>query len=50
MALKKPAGSQLTDDQKARNKAHDGKHAIGGRANSLLKTTVKALRNVSLCA
>ena len=31
------------------NKAHNGKRAIGERGNSLLKTTFKALRNVSLC-
>jgi hypothetical protein len=34
---------------KARNKAHNGKRAVGERGNSLLKTTFKALRNVSLC-
>jgi DDE superfamily endonuclease len=49
VAFKKPQGGQLTDEQKAHNKAHNGKRAIGERANSLLKTTFKALRNVSLC-
>jgi hypothetical protein len=46
--IKKPAGGELTEDQKARNKAHNGRRAIGERANSLLKTTFKALRNVSV--
>ncbi len=49
VAIKKPAGGQLTDDQKAHNKTHNGKRAVGERGNSLLKTTFKALRNVSLC-
>ena len=49
VAFKKPAGGELTDDQKTHNKAHNGKRAIGERGNSLLKTTFKALRNVSLC-
>lgn len=31
------------------NKTHNGIRAIGERGNSLLKTTFKALRNVSLC-
>lgn len=49
VAVKKPQGGELTDDQKASNKAHNGKRAVGERGNSLLKTTFKALRNVSLC-
>lgn len=49
VAFKKPQGGQLTDDQKTHNKAHNGKRAIGERGNSLLKTTFKALRNISLC-
>jgi hypothetical protein len=49
VAFKKPQGGQLTDEQKAHNKTHNGKRAIGERGNSLLKTTFKALRNVSLC-
>jgi hypothetical protein len=46
--LKKPAGAELTDEQKAHNKTHNGKRAIGERANALLKMTFNALRNVSL--
>jgi hypothetical protein len=49
VAFKKPQGGQLTDEQKAHNKAHNGKRAVGERGNSLLKMTFKALRNVSLC-
>lgn len=49
VAFKKPPGAELTDTQKIYNKAHNGIRAIGERGNSLLKTTFKALRNVSLC-
>jgi hypothetical protein len=49
VAFKKPAGGELTDQQKAHNKAHNGKRAVGERGNSLLKMTFKALRNISLC-
>jgi hypothetical protein len=49
VAFKKPKGGQLTDEQKTHNKAHNGKRAIGEPGNSLLKTTFKALRNISLC-
>jgi DDE superfamily endonuclease len=49
VAVKKPQGGELTEDQKAQNKAHNGKRAVGERGNSLLKTTFKALRNISLC-
>ena len=49
IALKKPAGGRLTDEQKTANKAHNSMRAIGERGNSLLKTTFKALRRVSLC-
>jgi hypothetical protein len=49
VAVKKPKGGQLSEQQKAHNKAHNGKRAVGERGNSLLKTTFKALRNVSLC-
>jgi hypothetical protein len=49
VAFKKPKGGQLTDAQKDHNKAHNAKRAIGERGNSLLKTTFKALRNISLC-
>lgn len=49
IAVKKPKGGELTEEQKAHNKAHNGKRAVGERGNSLLKTTFKALRNISLC-
>jgi hypothetical protein len=49
VAFKKPKGGELTDVQKTYNKVHNGIQAIGERGNSLLKTTFKALRNVSLC-
>jgi hypothetical protein len=49
VAFKKPKGGELTEEQKTYNKAHNGKRAIGERENSLLKTTFKALRNISLC-
>jgi hypothetical protein len=49
VAFKKPQGGELTEEQAAHNKAHNGKRAVGERGNSLLKTTFKALRNVSLC-
>ena len=49
VAFKKPKDGQLTDAQKAHNKAHNGKRAVGERGNSLLKMTFKALRNISLC-
>lgn len=49
VAVKTPAGGELTDEQKTSNKAHNGRRAVGERGNSLLKVTFKALRNVSLC-
>jgi DDE superfamily endonuclease len=49
VAFKKPKDGELTDIQQQFNKAHNGLRAIGERGNSLLKTTFKALRNVSLC-
>jgi hypothetical protein len=49
VAYKKPKHGKLTDIEIAFNKAHNGVRAIGERANSLLKVTFKALRNVSLC-
>lgn len=49
VGYKKPAGSTLSGTQKTYNKVHNGLRAIGERGNSLLKTTFKALRNVSLC-
>ncbi|MFD7137896.1 transposase family protein [Streptomyces sp. NPDC059894] len=45
---KKPAGGELTEAQKAYNKVVRGIHGVCERANSLLKTTFKALRRVSL--
>jgi DDE superfamily endonuclease len=47
--VKKPPGRDLTDEHKAYNALIRGVHAVAERANSLLKTTFKALRNVSLC-
>ena len=49
VATKKPAGGTLTDDQKARNKAHNGSRAQSERGNSLLKMTFRTLRRISLC-
>ncbi|GAA1461924.1 hypothetical protein GCM10009603_28710 [Nocardiopsis exhalans] len=46
--VKKPAGQELTGDQKAYNQLIRGVHGVAERANSLLKTTFKALRRVSL--
>jgi DDE superfamily endonuclease len=47
--VKKPKGGALTDEQTAYNRILRGVHRITERANSLLKTTFKALRHVSLC-
>lgn len=49
VAFKKPKNGALSDHQKMFNTAHNRLRAIGERGNSLLKTTFKALRNVSLC-
>lgn len=49
IACKTPAGGRLSEEQKSHNKDHNSKRAIGERGNSLLKTTFKALRRVSLC-
>lgn len=49
VGYKKPAGGKLTNIEKTYNKVHNGLRAVGERGNSLLKTTFKALRNVSLC-
>lgn len=46
--FKKPAGSELTEEQQTYNKVIRGIHGVCERANSLLKTTFKALRRVSL--
>jgi hypothetical protein len=45
---KKPKGGELTERQRAYNKVIRGVHGVAERANSLLKTTFKALRHVSL--
>jgi hypothetical protein len=49
VAFKKPNDTELTDEQHTFNKAHNRLRAIGERGNSLLKTTFKALRNISVC-
>jgi hypothetical protein len=46
--VKKPAGGELTEAQQTYNKVIRGIHGVCERANSLLKTTFKALRRVSL--
>jgi hypothetical protein len=46
---KKPAAGPLTDDQKTTNLIYAHLRSQVERANSLLKTTFKALRRVSLC-
>jgi hypothetical protein len=43
--FKKPKGRDLTVDQQALNAAHGALRCLGERANSLLKTTFKALRH-----
>ena len=48
VAFKKPKGGALTNLQQRLNKVHNGLRAIGERGNSLLKTTFKTLRNVSM--
>ncbi|MGW7825064.1 transposase family protein [Streptomyces puniciscabiei] len=45
---KKPAGGELTEAQQTYNKVVRGIHGVCERANSLLKTTFKALQRVSL--
>jgi hypothetical protein len=49
VAFKKPKDRDLSDEQQMFNRAHNSLRAIGERGNSLLKTTFKALRNVSVC-
>jgi hypothetical protein len=46
--VKKPKGRELTIEQKTYNQLIRGVHGVAERANSLLKTTFKALRRVSL--
>ena len=47
--VKTTAGRRLTDDQRTVNLLHAAVRAPAERGNSLLKTTFKALRRVSLC-
>jgi hypothetical protein len=47
--IKHSAGCRLTDDQRTVNLLHAATRAPAERGNSLLKTTFKALRRVSLC-
>ena len=47
--IKKPAGGELTVDQQAYNAVHGALRCLGERANSLLKTTFKALRRWRGC-
>jgi hypothetical protein len=50
--VKKPSnisGASLTIDQRTVNMLHSATRALAERGNSLLKTTFKALRRVSLC-
>ena len=49
VAFKKPRNRSCTPVEQQFNRAHNAVRAIGERGNSLLKTTFKALRNVSLC-
>ena len=49
VAFKKPKNRSCTTIEQQFNRAHNAVRAIGERGNSLLKTTFKALRNVSLC-
>jgi hypothetical protein len=47
--IKKVAGHSLTANERTINVLHAGTRALAERGNSLLKTTFKALRRVSLC-
>ena len=47
--IKTPAGRRLTTDERCINLLHAAIRAPAERGNSLLKTTFKALRRVSLC-
>jgi DDE superfamily endonuclease len=47
--IKRTADRLLTDDQRTVNALHAATRALAERGNSLLKTTFKALRRVSLC-
>jgi hypothetical protein len=47
--IKHSSGHRLTTDQRTVNLLHAATRASAERDNSLLKTTFKALRRVSLC-
>jgi hypothetical protein len=47
--IKHPSVRRLNEDQRTVNLLHAATHAPAERGNSLLKTTFKALRRVSLC-
>ena len=47
--IKKTSDAPLTDDERTVNLLHAATRAPAERGNSLLKTTFKALRRVSLC-
>jgi hypothetical protein len=47
--IKKPTHGELTVDQQANNAVHGALRCLGERANSLLKTTFKALRRWRGC-
>lgn len=47
--IKNTRGTALTTDQRTVNALHSATRALAERGNSLLKTTFKALRRVSLC-
>lgn len=47
--FKKPQGGELTIDQQAYNAVHGALRCLGERANSLFKTTYKALRRYRGC-
>ena len=50
--VKKPSkasGQELSVDQRTFNMLHSATRALAERGNSLLKTTFKTLRRVSLC-
>jgi hypothetical protein len=47
--VKHPAGRRLTSDERCVNLLHAAVRAPAERGNSLLKTTFKAVRRVSLC-
>lgn len=49
MPVKKVKGTGLSDDHEQHNLIVRGVHSVAERANSLLKTTFKALRHVSVC-